>query len=65
MYLTETVESDDDLEPQRNHDNECVEQNLEIESAPLESVTFNNNNNIYFLWGCMFIYILQLNQIIK
>ncbi len=40
MYLTETVESDDDLEPQRNHENECIEHYLEIESAPIESVAF-------------------------
>ena len=42
MYLTETVESDDDSEPQRNNDYECVDQNLAIESAPTDSDAFED-----------------------
>ena len=46
MYLNETVGSNDDLEPQGNHKNECVKHNLEIESAPIEFVAFEEQTGL-------------------
>ena len=49
MYLTETADSDEsdiDLEPQGNHGDVGVEQNLASEAAPIQSVAFEEQEDI-------------------